>query len=962
MFNQQTNDVPPIPRIMPQSVSLSEAAPNQASPNEPTEPLPLLPSAEEVLEELQAQEEERRRGKLKIFFGMCAGVGKTYAMLQEAHERQREGKAVVIGFVDAAEREDIQRLTAELEIIPYTNLTNIGPAVEEMSLDAVLERTPDIVLVDDLAHPNTPGTRHAKRYQDVLELLDNGINVFTTLNVQNLESRIDTIRQITGVEIRETVPDSLLEEADDIELVDIAPDELLQRLAEGKIYPPERVPEAANGFFRKGNLTALREMALRLTAERVDQELREILEEQHNAETWKSGERLMVAVGPSPFSKPLVRWTRRLAYTMDAPWIALSVETSKPLSEQAQARLSENLALAKELGAEIVTTVDDDLVSGIVRAAKENNVSQIVVGKPFASDESLWKSLKNRLFGSPKTFVDRLIAESGTIDVYAVRVEDAEMPSRKQFTLSEFRSQPKQYAAAVGLVLLFGMLLEALPNQTLDYINYHTIGHILLFFTTVLALYFGRGPVIIAGVVSALFWNFFFIPPRFTFAITHTQDGFMFALYMVISVFMGILTSRIKTQERAVRQREERTSALYQLAKDLAAAATNDDVLKRASFHVGKIFKADVLLFADYEEELLDNKIHSASTARLSDDEADREYSVAAWVFANQKNAGRSTSTFPNAAAYYVPLSSPRAQYGVLGLVFRESLNFTLDKQALLDSFVSQISSALERGTLSEDARQAQLEEEAERLHSTLINSITNELRTPIREIIKASEDLQGATLDAPTKQRTAEQNNEYRKELAGEILQATTRLTTLAANLLNMTRIQAGKINLHLEWHDVHDLVSVAIARLRKELEDHIVNVEIPSAFPQVKMDFVLMEQALVSLVQNAVHHTPEETPIKIIVSEQTTKERGKELVLTVADGGQGLPSDELGKIFDKFYRASDADADSEGLGLGLAITKGLVESHKGTIAAQNRKVGGMKFIITLPMNEDPPQPLAGS
>jgi two-component system, OmpR family, sensor histidine kinase KdpD len=932
---------------MPQSLPLAEAASLLTSTEaELAEP----PSAESVLEELQTKEEEDRRGKLKIFFGMCAGVGKSYAMLQEAHERKREGKDVVIGFVQTNVREEIRLLASGLERIPLKNLTNIGPALEEMDIDAVLARKPDIVLVDDLAHPNTPGTRHAKRCNDVIELLDNGINVFTTLNVQNLESRIDTIRQITGVEIRETVPDSFLEDADDIELIDIAPDELLQRLAEGKIYPPEQVPEAANGFFRKGNLTALREMALRLTAERVDQELRDYLEEQHYVETWKSGERLMVAVGPSPFSKPLVRWTRRLAYTMDAPWIAISVETTRQLSDGARSQLSENLALAKELGAEIITTVDDDLVGGIVRAAKENNVSQIIVGKPFAApDESLLRRIRTRITGSSKTFIDRLIAESGTIDVYAIRVEDATLPGRKKFTLSEFRSQPKQYAAAAAIVALFALAVEIVPNHILDFINYHTIGMILLFFTTILALYFGRGPVILAGIVGAVLWDFLFIPPRFSFSITQTQDGFMFALYLVISIVMGILTSRIKTQERAVRQREERTSALYQLAKDLAAAGTNASVLEKAVFHISKIFHAEVLLFAKHDGDLLDNILHKASTAKPSDDTQDREYGTAAWVFVNQKNAGRFTSTFPSAVAYYTPLSSTREHFGVLGVMFAEGVNFTIDQKALLESFVSQITSALEREMLNEESQQMQLQEEAERLHSTLISSITNELRTPITEIIEASEDLQHERLDVANAETIAQ-----RKVLASDIQQATTRLTTLVANLLNMTRIQAGKINVHLEWHDIHDLVGVAMARLRKELANHIVRVEIPSDFPQVKMDFVLMEQALVSLVQNAVQHTPQETPIKIIATEQHTKERGKELVLTVADGGQGLPSDELNKIFDKFYRAPGTD--NEGAGLGLAITKGLVESHKGTISAQNRKVGGMKFIITLPMNEQVP------
>ncbi len=901
-------------------------------------------SPAEVLEQMQKDEEDGYRGKLKIFFGMCDGVGKTYAMLHEAHERKREGKHVVVGCVETSLHPETDALLQGLDIIPPRN---IGAAnVPEMNIDAILARKPDIVIVDDLAHRNADGARHIKRTEDVRELLDNGLNVFTTLNVSNLESRIDTVRQITGIVVSETVPDSLLEEADEIELIDIAPDELLKRLAEGKIFPlsnPDAIKRAANTTFRKGNLMALREMALRLASERVDQELRDYMEEQHIAETWKSGERLMVAVGPSPYSKALVRWTRRLAYSMDAPWVAVSIETSAQMSDAARERLSENLTLARELGAEIISTVDDDLVSGIVRAAKQNNVSQIIVGKPFAEQKkSLWRRIQALVKGSSKTFIDRLIEESGTIDVYAIRVEEAAPEKRRSFAPSEFSrlsSAPKEYIIAVAIASIVAGLASLLPQ----FVGYQSDGMILLFTTTLLALYFGRGPVLVAGFVSGLLWNFLYIPPRFSFAIDSTADGIMFGLYFVISIVTAILTNRAKTQERAVRYREERTSALYHLAKNLAAAGTKDEVLRHAVHHIGRTFSADVVFFVEHDGELLDNELHSSSTARMDEDVQDKEYTNAAWVFGNQKTAGRFTSTLPNSEFYFTPLSSPREQYGVLGVRLRGAI-FPLDQKTLLENFVSQISSALERETLKEEAQKTHLKEESERLHTTLLNSISYDIRQPLAEMSLAASGLADDDIA---------DNPEARMKLSESLRKSSARLNHLVENLLDITRISADDINLHTEWCDMSDLVGVVMARLRRELSEHIVNVEIPSDFARLEMDFVLMEQALVNILQNAVQHASQETPIKIAVSKQahTGKLKGvkEEMRLVIADGGPGLPSDALEQIFEKFYRAPGAE--TEGTGLGLAVTKGIIEAHDGTIVAENRKQGGLKFVITLPM-----------
>ena len=522
------------------------------------------PDPDALLAAIQKEEARQKWGKLKIFLGMAAGVGKTYAMLEAARDQKAAGVRVAIGYVETHRRPETEALLAGFDILPRQRLEYRGTILEEMDLDAVLARHPQLALVDELAHTNAPGARHPKRYQDVLELLDAGIDVYTTLNVQHLESRTDTVQQITGAVIHETVPDSLIEKADSIELIDLAPEELRQRLAEGKVYIGEQRAEVAGqNFFRLGNLTALREMALRLTAERVDHQLRDYMQLKQIPGPWKSGERLMVAVSTSPLSERLVRWTRRMAYNLEAPWLAVYVETSRPLTEAMRARLARTLALARELGGEVVTTAGQDIPTELLRVARERNVTQIVIGKPV---RNVWLDLIWDRF-----LVNRLIQHSGKIDIYMVTGEEDETKPREKpsprsrlaFLAPQFRSAPRDYFWAITAVFVVaGISLILVPA-----IGYRAVAMLLLFTVSALGLFVGRGPVLMAAGLSALVWDFIFIPPRFTLAVSTLEDVLLIGMYFIIALVIGTLTSRLRGQARTIQNREKRTEALYTLAR-----------------------------------------------------------------------------------------------------------------------------------------------------------------------------------------------------------------------------------------------------------------------------------------------------------------------------------------------------------------------------------------------------------
>jgi two-component system sensor histidine kinase KdpD len=918
---------------------------------------PELPSDD--VPSLQATEQGTpKRGKLKIFLGMCAGVGKTYAMLQEARDRASEGEEIVVGYVNTHYRAETEVLLEGLPVVAMKETEERGKTYREVDIDEILRRKPALTLIDELAHTNTKHCRHAKRFQDVQELLAHGIDVYTTLNVFEVESRTDTAHQITGVEIGCTVPDSVVEEADAIELVDISPDELLERLHEGNIYPEftaEQNEEQAGTFFRKGNLTALREMALRLAAERVDQELRDYKQEQHIETTWKTGERLMVAVSPSPFSEPLVRWTRRMAYTMDASWIALSVETSKPLPPEAQSRVTKHLDLARELGAEILSTTDDDIVDAILRVARRENVSQIVVGKP--PKQSLWQRFRNAFSGG--NVVDRLIQESGTIDVYVVRVEPSKetIAQEPPSVVPEVRSGFGQYLITLELTALVGFI--CFIAYSAKAISYETVGIVLIFSSMLMALRFGRGPVVIASLVSALFWNYFFIPPQFTFEIAKIEDALLFGLYMTMAIIAGTLTSRVRIQERAVRMREERASVLQTLAKDLSGAVTKDDVLNVAMQNIEDTFNADTAIFLPKDKDSDHSSILpelDPNALRLSSFKPNlREAQAAVWVFQNKKHAGRFTETLPGSEGYYLPMISPRGIIGVMGLKFNaQNTPLTIDQQTLLESFVSQTASALEREMLNAEAKEAEFAAESERLTTTLLNTIAADLRSPLSAMNEAASALADGDTAA---------NPELRVALNREIQDATTRMNRLVDNLIMMTNLESGNVQVSEDWCDVEELIQCVVKRLADELQQHTVLVSIPEAFPLVKMDEVLMEQVLLKLIHNAALYTPPQSRIDIEVKRTATS-----LLIMLADNGPGVPPHLVPRLFEKFYRLTPdgsgateiriGEVSTGGTGLGLSIAKGLVELQQGSIKAELRpkeQGGGLQFTIALPLVQTP-------
>jgi two-component system sensor histidine kinase KdpD len=885
------------------------------------------PDPDALLAAVQKEEARQHRGKLKIFFGMAAGVGKTYAMLEAGRQRAAEGADVVVGFVETHGRSETEALLEGLEIMPRLRVEYRGAGVEELDLDALLARGPQVALVDELAHTNAPGVRHRKRYQDVMELLEAGIDVYTTVNVQHFESRADAVRQITGITVHEKIPDSLLDQADEIELIDLPPEELRKRLAEGKVYTPERVEVATNNFFRVGNLTALREMALRLTAEHVDHQLQDYMQLKRIAGPWKSGERLIVAVGPSPFSEQAIRWTRRMAYNLEAPWLAVYVETSRPLAPAQQQQLVRNLDLVRSLGGEVVTTAGDDVSAALLRVARQRNATQIVAGKP---PPTRWW----RIFGRP-TLVDRLIRESGDIDIYIVTGEKQAAPSGTRGILPAPppRSSWRNYLWALlvvgGVTVTFGLLYEGYP-----WLGYQAVGLMELFAVLLIAIYLGRGPALLAALVSAISWNFLFINPRFTFAISQAEDVILFVLYFLIALLAGNLTARLRQQERLARYTADRTTALYTLAHETATALDMEDVLRTAVDQIGRVFDAEVAILLSTGERL-DRQPYAASTLAVDE----KEFAVAAWVFENGKPAGRFTETLPEAAAQYLPLRTPSRTVGVIGLRLRQPGRPTFDQGVLLETFASQVALVIERELLDEAAQESLMLRESERLYTTLLNSISHELRTPIATIAGAASLLDGRT----------DSDAAVRAELTQDIQSAANRLNRLVENLLDMSRLDAGRLKLKVDWCDVGEVIGVAVQRIRDELAGHPVAIDIAPDLPLVQMDFVLMEQVLVNLLDNAGHYTPPGTPIG--VDGRLWREK---LRIAVTDGGPGLPPGDLERIFDKFYRVPGTT--SGGTGLGLSICRGLVEAHGGTLTAENAATGGARFVILLPIGGSPP------
>lgn len=874
------------------------------------------PDPDKLLASISEEDGTQKRGKLKIFFGMSPGVGKTYSMLQAAHMDLSKGVDVVVGYVESHARIETNALLEGLEIIPRKEIEYKGIRIEEMDLDAIILRHPYLVLVDELAHTNAKGSRHTKRYQDILELLDNGINVYTTVNIQHLESRNDTVTQITGISIKETIPDEIFEMADDVELIDITPNVLLDRLAEGKIYTPLQSKDASQNFFRKGNITALREMSLRLVADRVDKQLKSYMQQKQIKGPWKSGLHLLVLVGPSKSSAKLIRWAKNLSYTMGADLVALHVENTQVLDEEQQEQLSQNIDLAREFGAEVIITSGSDLVSTTLNIARRENITHIIIGK------SGKQSFFSTLFAKDN-FVNRLLKESGEIDIYVIEPGFETKQYKKGLaSYPDFSSSFKNYLLATLAVLVAVVLCIPITAET----GYQSISFILLFVLLTLSMFYRLGPVMLASAVSALAWNFFFIPPQYTLKITEPEDLLAFCMFFIVALVTGTLTSKVRKQERLTRNRAEKTNALFHLTNQLASAENTKKIIEVSKDDISKYFSIDAYFLLQDGDGKLKKKQQNSKPA----DFTESEYSIAQWAFKHSKKAGKYTDTLSLSEYTFYPLKGIKTKPGVVAI--KPNRKFNGETQLFWDTFLIQISNTLEHHYFVQQAKKANLLDESDKLYKTLFNSISHELRIPIATIMGASDTL---LADAYPE--------EIRKELYSEILIASSRLNRLVENLLNISRLESGKIAPHIDWCDINDLFNRVANNLKDELKSYKLDIVVPQTMPLVKLDFGLMEQALYNLVYNSCKYSNPGTTIRL----KSFYDNGF-LILQEMDRGPGFPTDTLQSVFNKFYRAGNQT--TGGLGLGLSITKGFVEAHKGTISVENRQNGGARFTIKIP------------
>lgn len=887
---------------------------------------PSRPSPDELLTRVQAEEQQRRRGKLKIFFGYAAGVGKTYAMLDAARQRKAEGVDVVIGYVETHGRPETEALLEGLEIIPRRRIEYRGVILEEFDLDAVLARRPQLVLVDELAHTNAPGSRHPKRYQDVLEILAAGIDVYTTLNVQHLESLNDVIARITGVVVRETVPDSILDMADEIELIDLSPDELQQRLREGKVYVPEQAARAIQKFFRKGNLIALRELALRKVAERVDEQMLAYMQIHGIRGPWPARPRLLACISPGTLGERLVRTARQLAEALHAEWYALYVQTPDHarLSPAQQERVARLLRLAEELGGKAITMPGLSVVETILDFARSHNVSQIVIGKPLRPRWQEW------LRGS---IADQLSRASGFIDIHIISTEaEVSKAAEKGRPRSPRQICWRAYAQSVGLVVIVTLL--GLPTR--GWLDPANLVMPYLAAVVIAALRLGRGPAVLASMLGGLFLDFLFVPPALSFAISDLKYLVTLGGFLIVGLVISELTARVREQGRMMQRRHSELISLYTLSRDLAIAGSNLKAICHAVIrHLEETFdgEAFILLPREGSEQL---EVYAQSPGMAL---SEHEHAVAEWVYQNGQVAGRGTDTLPSATARYLPLKTAQGMIGVLGIKLRDPQGLrTPEERQLLDTFADLAAMAIERARLAEQAYQAQILQTTEKFLTALLNSISHDLRTPLVSILGALTALEEA--DSVLDQ-------EARQALLENARRETKRLNQLVENLLDMTRIEAGKVKLNKQPCEVRDVVNAALEKLADHLKDRPVVVRVESNLPLVLMDPVLIEQALVNILDNAVKYSPVGSPIEVHAYVE-----GNHLVMEVLDRGTGIPPEDLERVFDKFYRVMRPDHVG-GSGLGLTIAKGFVEAHNGRIQARNRPGGGTIIRLTLPMEQ---------
>jgi two-component system, OmpR family, sensor histidine kinase KdpD len=867
------------------------------------------------------------RGKLKVFIGYAAGVGKTFSMLNEGNRRMKRGEDIVIGYVEPHGRLETDRQIGDLEIIPKKKFEYQGRVFEDMDTEAVIKRHPTTVLIDELAHTNVPGSKNTKRYEDVRQILDAGINVITTLNVQHLESLNDMIKTITGVMVRETIPDSVLAQADEIVAVDITIDALLNRLKRGDIYKKDKIDSALRNFFREGNLNALREIALRQTAQEVDEDLAEYMKEHGIEEAWQTVERILVCISPSPNAKKLIRRGALIARRYKAEWFVVAVEGkgffAAKWSGKDRHELESSFKLAEQLGAKTVTLSGIDVASELEKFARQQHITQIVIGHSG-------RTLLQQIFVGSTT--SRLIRETKNVAIHVMPISEFE-ETKESFSqrmpginleggLNDF------WAVGISLiaVTILGVLL-------LPFLGYQGIGFLFLLAVVILSMFVSFLPMLIFAVLSVLTWDYIFIPPANTFVISKKEDIIMSIIYVVTAMVMGYLTSKIRRDERLLAVRENRFETMYRIVSVITSARDRyqcitdieNEVKLMLDGRCKAIVKNDIVRYEDILR------------LKMPDDE--KELSVAMWVYEKGQAAGWGTDTLSSAKDIYLPLKGPAEIVGVLAFGRENRKLLSHEEMNLLLTIASQLAVYLERELLRERAVEANELRDAEKLYQTVLNTVSHEVRTPITTI---------SGITSVLKDENVIGNAASRKELVNELSDSVERLDRVFTNILDMTRLNSGRITLKKEWYGLDEIIDSMKNELNKKFGDHKLAVELPDDLPLLKVDFNLFKQAIMNIVLNAVNYTPAGTGISIRASREA-----ENISIVISDTGPGIKDDELSFIFDKFYRAKDSPPG--GIGLGLTITKGIIEAHEGHIEAYNVKPHGLAVKIMLRVEEEP-------
>ncbi len=877
--------------------------------------------------------EQEGRGRLKIFLGAAPGVGKTYEMLMSAQARRREGIDVVVAIVETHGRRETLQLVGDLEVMPRRSIEYKGRLIEEMDLDAILARMPKLALVDELAHTNAPGSRHPKRYLDVEELLAAGIDVYTTLNIQHVESLNDVVAQITRIRVRETVPDGILDRADEIEVVDLTPEDLIQRLREGKVYVPHQAERALKHYFSPGNLTALRELALRRTAQRVDDQMFNYMRAHAISGPWPAGERVMVCISERPACAALVRYARRLADRLQAKWTALYVESTRhyQLDEAERDRVADCLRLAEKLGADTMTIPARGVVEEILVYARENNITQIVIGK---SERSRWFEL---LHGS---VVHDLVRRAGNISVHVIAGDDrgeGVAPKTVATRAPGEAFEPYPYLMSAALVAVATGLGMAIRQ----FLEVSSIAMVYLTAVLIAAIRFGLLPSLFASLVSVLAYNFFFLPPLYTFTIADPENVVVLFFFLIVALITSNITSRTRNQMLTARSRAKTTAELYSFSRKLAGIASLDDLLWATAYQIASMLRSRVVILLPEE-----GQITLRAGYPPEDQLSEGDLAAASWAWTNNRPAGHGADTLPGAQWLFLPLRTARGTVGVLG-VARDAPHalLTPDERRLVDALADQAGVAIERISLAAEIDQTRILHETERLRSALLTSISHDLRTPLASV-----------LGALTSLRSYERHYdpETREELLRTAQEEAERLNRFVGNLLDITRLESGALEVKRDAVDLADIVGSTVRRAANILARHEVKIDLGPDLPMLRLDFVLFEQVLFNLLDNAAKYSPAGSTISIEATQS-----GGDVIIAVADEGIGIPAEDLERIFDKFYRVKASDRQRAGTGLGLAICRGFIEAHGGTITAANRAGGvGAVFTVRLPVEAAAQQP----